>query len=38
MPSEIEAKFSLKKKKELFRCCVFFDENRKYIGKRTRGR
>ena len=27
MPSEIEAKFSLEKeKKELFRCCVFFDQ------------
>ena len=27
MPSEIEAKFSLEKeKKELFRCCVFFDK------------
>ncbi len=30
MPSEIEAKFSLEKeKKELFKCCVFFDQRSK---------
>ena len=30
MPSEIEAKFSLEKeKKELFKCCVFFDQKSK---------
>ena len=30
MPSEIEAKFSLEKeKKELFECCVFFDQRSK---------
>ncbi len=30
MPSEIEAKFSLEKeKKELFKCCIFFDQKSK---------
>lgn len=41
MPSEIESKFSLEKeKKELFECCVFFDqkstntlENAQEVGK-----
>ena len=41
MPSEIESKFSLEKeKKELFKCCVFFDqkstntlENAQEVGK-----
>ena len=30
MPSEIESKFSLEKeKKELFKCCIFYDQKSK---------